>query len=423
MIFCLSVSYKNASLPMLESLTFRNEQKVLKEVYSMDFVQECILLQTCHRIEIYCATDEVAKEVAKRVIKFWSKKVGVSSDVLSDVLQVYYGKAALLHLFYVAAGLKSLVIGEDQILGQVRTAYVRAKKVGTVGLILEKTFMKAVNVGRRVRTETRIDEGSVSLSSASIDLAVEELGSLKGVKALVIGAGDAGSIVAESLHRKGVKQLLIANRTYSRGVKLASKVSGKAIRFQDMVEALPNVDLVVAAVSTVKPVLGVKEVREALKKRKSEGLLIIDISQPRFVEEKVGLLKRVTLRNIDDLKGVVEENIGKRLGEAEKVKKILVGELKLLEGQLSRIMAEPVISKICARFEEIRKKELKRAFGKMKETDEGKKLVVERFSKELVERMLQTPMDQLREAAFNNDNALFSTTEKLFGIKAEKRKE
>lgn len=423
MIFCLSVSYKNASLPMLESITFKNEQKVLKEVYSMDFVQECILLQTCHRIEIYCITDEIAKEVAKRVIKFWSKKVGVSSDVLSDVLQVYYGKAALLHLFYVASGLKSLVIGEDQILGQVRTAYVKSKKVGVVGLILEKTFMKAVNVGRRVRTETRIDEGSVSLSSASVDLAVEELGSLKGVKALVIGAGDAGSIVAENLHKKGVKQLLIANRTYSRGVKLASRVSGKAVRFQEMVEALPNVDLVVAAVSTEKPVLGVKEVREALKKRKSEGLLIIDISQPRFVEEKVGLLKRVTLRNIDDLKGVVEENIGKRLGEAKKAKKILVGELKLLEDQLSRIMAEPVISKICARFEKIRKKELKRAFGKMKETDEGKKLVVERFSKELVERMLQFPMDQLREAALTNDNALFSTTEKLFGIKAEKRKE
>jgi len=408
---------------MLESLTFKNEQKVLKEVYSMDFVQECILLQTCHRIEIYCITDEIAKEVAKRVIKFWSKKVGVSSDVLSDVLQVYYGKEALLHLFYVASGLKSLVIGEDQILGQVRKAYVRAKKGGAVGLILEKTFMKAVNVGRRVRTETRIDEGSVSLSSASVDLAVEELGSLKGVKALVIGAGEAGSIVAENLHKKGVKKLLIANRTYRRGVKLASKVSGKAIRFNEISHALPDVDFVVAAVSTKKPVLGVKGVREAVKKRKSKGLLIIDISQPRFVEEKVGSLERVDLRNIDDLKGIVEENIGRRMGEAEKAKKIIIDELKLFEDQLGRMMAEPVISRICMRIEEIRKKELKRAFGKMKETDERKKLVIERFSKELAERMLQIPMDQLRKAALNNDNDLLSTAEKLFGLKAEKRKE
>jgi len=403
---------------MLESLTFKDEEKVLKEAYSMSFVQECILLQTCHRIEIYCTTDEAAKEVAKHVIKFWSRKVGVSSDVLEDILQVHYGKDALLHLFSVAVGLESMVIGEDQILGQVRTAYVKSKKVGTVGLILEKAFMKAVNVGRRVRTETRMNEGSVSISSASVDLA-EEFGSLKGVKALVIGAGEAGSIVAESLRKKGVKRLFIANRTYSRGVKLASNVSGKAIRFSEMSEALSNVDLVVAAVSTEKPVLGVKEVEEALKKRKSKGLLIIDISQPRFVEEKVGSLGHVTLRNIDDLKGIVERNIGRRLGETEKVKTMIMDELKLFEGQLGRIMAEPVISSICRKIEEIRKSEVKRVFGKMKETDERKKLVIERFSKELAERMLQVPLDQLREAALNNDNAVLSTAEKLFGVKTK----
>lgn len=423
MIFCLSVSHKNASLPMLESLTFKDKEKVLKEAFSMGFVQECILLQTCHRVEIYCATDEVAKEVAKHVAKFWSKKVGVSSDVLGDVSRAYYGKGALLHLFHIVVGLESMVIGEDQILGQVRTAYVKAKKVGTVGLILEKAFMKAVNVGRRVRTETRINEGSVSISSASVDLAVEQLGSLKGAKALVIGAGEAGSIVAENLHKKGAKRLLIANRTYRRGVKLASKVSGKAIRFNEISDALLNVDIVVAAVSTKKPILGVNEVREALKKRKPKGLLIIDISQPRFVEEKVGSLEHVNLRNIDDLKGVVEENIRRRLGETEKAKKIIMDELSLFENQLGRIMAQPVISKICMRIEEIRKKELRRAFGKMKETDKRKKSVIERFSKELAERMLQIPMDQLRKAALNNDNELLYTAEKLFGLKVKKQEE
>jgi len=408
---------------MLESLTFKDEEKALKDFYSMDFVHECILIQTCHRIEIYCTTDEVARQVAKRVVKFWSIKVGVSSDVLEDVLQAYYGKDALLHLFRVAAGLESMVIGEDQILGQARTAYVKAKKSGTVGLILEKAFMKAVNVGRRVRAETRINEGSVSISSASVDLALKELGSSKGVKALVIGAGEAGSIVAENLHKKGLRKLLIANRTYSRGVKLASEVSGKAIRFNEIVEALPEVNLVIAAVSTKKPFLKAKETREALKKKKSKGLLIIDISQPRFVGKKVSSLEHVTLRNIDDLKEVVEENIGKRLGEVEKVKKILLDELTLFENQLGRIMAEPVISKISMKIEEIRRSELRRALRKMKETDQRKKSVIERFSKELAERMLQIPMDQLRKAALNNDNKLLSTAEKLFGIKGEKQEE
>lgn len=419
MIFCLSVSYKNASLPMLESLTFEDGE-VVKEVYSMDFVQGCILLQTCHRVELYCATDEVAKEAAKRVIRFWSKRVGVSSDVLEDVLGVYYGKAALLHLFHVVAGLESMVIGEDQILGQVRTAYVQAKEVGTVGLILEKTFMKAVNVGRRVRTETRINEGSVSISSASVDLAFEMFGSSKKVKALVIGAGEAGAIVAENLHKRGVKTLFIANRTYRKGVELASTVSGKAIRLGEIPDALSEVNLVIAAVSTKKPVLKAKEVREAFKKKKRKGLLIIDISQPRSIEKKVSSLGRVTLRNIDDLKGVIDGNIEKRLGEAEKVEKMILDELRLFEDQLGRLIAEPVISKICGRIEEIRRRELKRAFGKMKKTDESERLVIERFSKELAERMLQVPVDRLRKAALNNDSELLSTAEKLFGVKAEK---
>jgi glutamyl-tRNA reductase len=179
--------------------------------------------------------------------------------------------------------------------------------------------------------------------------------------------------------------------------------------------------MVVAAVTTAKPVLGVKEVKEAVKKRESKGLFIIDISQPRFFEEKVGSVEHVTLRNIDDLKGIVEENIGKRMGESEKAKKIIFDELKLFENQLGRIMAEPVISKICGKIEEIRKREIKRAFGKMKETDERKRLVIERFSRELIERMLQIPIGQLREAVLNNNSEFLNIAEKLFGITHEKR--
>ena len=419
MIFCLSVSYKNTGLPMLESLTFRNEEDS-REICSIRHVRECVLLQTCHRVEVYCVTDFNDEETVRLITEFWSKRVGVSSDVLEDVLQVYRGRDALLHLFRVAAGLESMVIGEDQILGQVRKAYVKAKSLGTTGLILEKVFMKAVNTGRRVRTKTRINEGSVSVSSASVDLAVKELGSLRNVKALVIGAGEAGSIVAENLHKKGVKSLLIANRTYSKGVKLASKVSGKPVKFKEVPKALSAVDLVVAAVSTEKPVLKVKDVEKAVKAGKPKSLLIVDISQPRFVEEKVGLLEGVTLRNIDDLKGVVEENMGKRLDEAERAKEIISAELNRFERQLGMMIAEPVVSKICRRVDEIRRKELKRAFGKIKETDERKKMVIERFSRELAERMLQIPLERLREAALNGDSELLTKAEKLFGVKAEK---
>jgi len=419
MILCLSISHKNASLPLLESVTFKNEKEALKELFSIDYLEECILIQTCHRVEIYCVTNEIEAAV-EYLVKFWSKKVGVSSDILKDTLRIYHGKDAINHLFSTAAGIESMVVGEDQILGQIRKAYVQAKEVGTAGLILGKAFMKAINVGRRIRTETRINEGSLSISSVAVDLAVKRFRDLEGRAALVIGAGEAGSIVAENLHSKGVKKIFIANRTYKRGVRLAQKVSAIPIRFDDIIEILPEVDLVFAAVSTDKPILGIKEIKDALWRRNRKDLLIVDISQPRFFDEKVASLDNVILKNIDDLKEVVSENLSKRMGELKKAKKIVSDELRLFERQLARMMAEPLISEICNKMDKIRRRELVRALRKMKEKDAKKREIMDRFSRELMERMLQDTLERLRDAVLNNENYLLSAAEKLFGIENKK---
>ena len=179
MIVCLSASHNNTSLQLLESLNVSDEEFLMRSLCSEKAAKECILLQTCHRVEIYCLLEDADKDDAiKRVLKFWSTKTGVSLDLIEKAIRVYHGKEALKHLFYLASGLESLVLGEDQILGQVRTAYVKAKNSGTSGLFLDKAFMKAVNIGRRVRTETKINEGSVSVSSAAVDLAAKQLGNL-----------------------------------------------------------------------------------------------------------------------------------------------------------------------------------------------------------------------------------------------------
>jgi len=254
MIVCLSASHKKASLPMLESLNIPNEAEFMKKFCSEGSVQECILLQTCHRVEIYFVIrDSDKEEIINKVLKFWSVKVGISLDILNKTVEIYYGREALTHLFFLASGLESMVLGEDQILGQVRSAYVRAKKLGSTGLILEKVFMKAVNIGRRVRTETAINERPVSISSVAVDLAEKDLGNLRLVTALVIGAGEAGSIAAENIRKKGVKTIFIANRTFEKGLELASKVGGEAVRFDEVLQVLPKVDLVIAAVSVDKP--------------------------------------------------------------------------------------------------------------------------------------------------------------------------
>jgi len=285
-------------------------------------------------------------------------------------------------------------------------------------LILEKAFMKAVNVGRRVRTETAINEKPVSISSIAVDLAEKDLKDFKNAKTLVIGAGETGSIIAQNLKKKGVKNIFIANRTFKRGLELASKVGGKAVKFEEILHVLPNMDLIFAAISVSKPIFKAEQIRKTLSKNGfTKRLYIVDVSQPRAFDEEVGMLKGVTLKNIDDLKVIVEENLSSRQIEAEKAKKIVFEELERFEHQLAKLFAEPLISEICRKIEAVRKRELERAIRKIGEVDERKLMIIDRFSRELVERILQEPIEQLREAALKNNGSLLSAARELFGIK------
>jgi glutamyl-tRNA reductase len=425
MIVCFSASHKKASLPLLELLNIQDEEGFMRKFCSEGLIQECVLLQTCHRVEIYCVMRDSDKDYAvKEILKFWSVETGTSLDILKKAVEIYHGREALTHLFFLASGLESMVLGEDQILGQVRSAYVKAKDLGSAGLVLEKAFMKAVNVGRRVRTKTAINERPVSISSVAVDLAEKGLRDFKTVKTLVIGAGETGSIIAENLKKRGVKNIFIANRTFKRGLELASKVGGKAIKFEEILHVLPKMDLVFVAISVDKPIFKAEQIRKVLSKNGfKKQLYIIDVSYPRAFDEKVGLLKSVILENIDDLKSIVQENLSSRLVEAKKAKKIVFEELERFERQLARLFVEPLISEICRKIEVIRRRELKRAVRKMGESDERKLMVMDRFSRELVERILQEPIEQLREAALKDNSLLLSAAEELFGIKKRKGEE
>jgi glutamyl-tRNA reductase len=416
MIICLSASYKNASLPLLESLNVPNENELMHAVCSEGAVKECVFLQTCHRVEIFCVLHDANKEKAiKQILKLWSTKTGVSIDLISKTISSYQGRDAILHLFWLASGLESMVLGEDQILGQVRTAYLKAKKNRAVGLILDKTFMKAINTGARIRTKTKINTGSVSISSTAVELAAKELGSLSSIKALIIGAGEAGLLAAETLKSRGASTIIIANRTYSKGLELAKKVSGKAIRFNRIFDMLPSVDLVICAVSVTNPILTEKQLASAIAKNKSsKRKVLIDISQPRAFEENVGLLPGICLKTIDDLKEIVAENLQNRQIEAEKAKILISEEMERFELELSKLCVAPLISEIYQKFDEIRQKELARAIRKLGESDERKLTILERFSRELIERVAQIPIEQLRNAALSSNGELLSAAEKIF---------
>jgi glutamyl-tRNA reductase len=241
---------------------------------------------------------------------------------------------------------------------------------------------------------------------------------LKKRTALVVGAGEAGSVAAETLKRRGVKSILVANRTYDTGSQLAEKVGGKAVRFEEVYDVMSRVDLVVVALSVDKPVVKARRLCEVFSRRRvKRGLFVVDVSQPRAVEEQVGSVDGVVLRNIDSLKEVVEESIKNRQAEADKARRIVFEELGRFEKQQFEFLVQPLISEIYKRVDGIRQKELKRALSKMAESDAKKVGILDRFSRELVERVLQMPIDQLREAALNNDNGLLSAAEKLFRVK------
>lgn len=419
MIICLSASYKRVKLPLLESLAFEDEGEAMRSLCSEGLMEECVLVQTCHRVEVYGVVKDSSNGNLDGILKFWSGKARVSLDLLRKTVETCKGMEVLEKLFNLASGLDSMVVGEDQILGQMRKAYVKAKKLGSAKLVLDKAFMSAINAGRKVRSETRIDEGSVSISSAAVDLAAKELGDLKSKRVLVVGAGEAGSIAAETLRRRGVRAIQVTNRTYERGVELAAKVSGEAVEFDRLYDAVGDADLVVAAVAVDRPVIGARRLKNVLAQRGRAGsLFLVDISQPRAVEESVGSLEGVVLRNIDDLKGIVEESIRSRRAEAEKARKIVLEELGRFERQQSELAVQPLISEIYKMVDGIRRRELERALSKMGESDARKVGVMDRFSRELVERVLQGPIAQLREAALNNDNGLLSAVKKLFRIKS-----
>jgi glutamyl-tRNA reductase len=419
MLVCLSVSYKHASLPILESLGLQDEGTFVQDLCSKRIAQECVLLQTCHRVEIYCVLAVPDRDKAiSEILKIWSTKTGVSSDIISKLATPFYEKEAMEHLFYLTSGLESMVIGEDQIIGQVRKTFLEARKRGTTGQVLNKVFMKAINVGKRVRTETKINKGSVSISSAAVDLASSELGDLKSKKVLVIGAGEAGTLAAEALKANGVSAITIANRSFEKGQVLAEKMSGAAIPFGDVPAAICHADLVISAISVKEPLFTEQALSYFMTApSRSKQTLIIDISQPRAIEERVGFLDGIRLRTIDDLKQLIDQNLRNRMIESEKSKGIISEELNRFEIELSKLVAQPLISEICRRFEEIRLKELTRAIRKIGELDKEKLAIIDRFSRELIERVAQIPIEQLRKAALSSDDGLLEAAERLFQTK------
>jgi len=380
----LSFSYRKCTVDDLTDIFMRFRPEMLSEDKR---VSGFVFINTCNRVEIYVSAEDV-------------------SDVLED-LRKYLGEGdiicgvdAIKHLFRVSCGLESMIVGEDQILGQIRKSYFDCKKAKTIDEILDIVFDRAVKVGKRVRRETRINEGSVSIGSAAVELAERETGGLRGKSILVIGAGEMGTLVAKALAEKELSGMFIANRTFEKAIQLAREVGGFAARLEEKEYYLRVCDVVISTTSAPHYILTYDSVKEVMAERRNRELLIIDIANPRDVEERVSNIEGVKLFDIDCLREISEENLRRRLGEVSKVERIIEDELRILEKILKRKRVERLISSIYNHGRAVGEAEINEALAYLRRGKDAES-VLNAFSRSLMFKTLHPLVSALKKLAEN----------------------
>ena len=396
-LFLLGVSHKTAPVDVRERLDFssRNLGAAVEALATRPSAAESVVLSTCNRSEIYVASEN-PERAREDIVTFLSHYHSLSPESFTPHLFSLDDEAAAKHLFRVAAGLDSLVVGEPQILGQVKDAFETAAGRRCTGPMLSKLFHWSFGVGKRVRTETALGEGAVSISFAAVALARKIFGRLEGRRVLVIGAGEISTLTAEHLRAQGVGEMVITSRTPAQAEALADAVSGRAEPWDDFASLLGTADVVVTATGSQRPILTRAQVEATTGRHRSGPLFIIDLAVPRDVEASVGDIEQVFLYNVDDLQSIVQENLSRRTREIAHAETIVAEELlKFATWQRSR-GAVPTVVALRQRFDAIRRSELQRLDGKLAGLSPDARARVDEVTRLIVEKLLHEPTEQLK---------------------------
>jgi glutamyl-tRNA reductase len=420
-LFAVGISHRTAPVELRECLDFsrRGLDAALEALGTRQVAREAVVLSTCNRAEIYAAAESEA--AAQSCGRFIADYNGVPWDAVAPHVVLYRGSAAADHLFRVAAGLDSLVVGEPQILGQVKTAYAAATGLKTTGALTNRLFTSAFTVGKRVRSETRLGEGAVSVSYAAIALAKKIFGDLNGLSVLILGAGEMAKLTGVHLQAQQVKQVTIASRTLQSAETLARHLGGRAVPWSSMGEALAASDIVVTATGSSEPVLTRARVEEAMRPRRARPLFIIDIAVPRDVEAGAGRLDQVFLYDIDDLQAIVKENLSRRETEIERAEAIVREEVDRFGAWMQSREVLPTVIALRQRFDAIRQSELKRLEPKLAPLSPEARARVDEITHLIVEKLLLTPTEQLKST--RDETLAVSYTDavnRLFALEAAK---
>jgi glutamyl-tRNA reductase len=396
-LFLLGVSHRTAPVDLRERLDFssRDVGAAVEALATRPCAAESVVLSTCNRSEIYVASSDPTR-AREELVDFLSDYHQLPRDVFLPHLFAYDDAEAARHLFRVSAGLDSLVVGEPQILGQVKDAFQAAAQRQCTGPLLGKVFDWAFGVGKRVRTETTLGEGAVSVSYAAVALARKIFGRLQGRRVLVIGAGEISTLTAQHLKSQGVAEIAITSRTAAHAEALAEAVEGTAVPWNDMMQALSRADIVLTATGSQRPILTRAHVETVTGRRRPDPLFIIDIAVPRDVEAAVGDIEQVFLYNVDDLQSIVEENMSRRGAEVARAEAIVSEELARFTAWQRSRAAVPTIVALRQRFDAIRRAEVQRLEGKLTGLPPEARNRLDEVTRLIVEKLLIVPTEQLK---------------------------
>jgi glutamyl-tRNA reductase len=407
------VTYRNAPMHLLEKFTFKDIDKGHKVFLSRAGFDECVILQTCNRVEIFGAAKDPDED---KLLEEWVSAAGLSEKDL-DSIEITRGKDAIEHLMRLASGLESLVVGEDQILGQLRRAFEFSRAHRYASANLSVVFDRALKAGSRIRTATGINKGNVSIASVAVNLAEEYFDDLKSKTVLLIGTGEAASLVAKVLKRRDIN-FMIASRVPERAHAFADTVAGIPIAFDTALEMLRIVDVIFTATMAPYRLITYERIENAMMNRKgrSSSMMIFDLSNPRTVDERVATIRGVKLINMDQIAELVGKNMRSRMKEVNSAEKLINDEMKSFDTVVKRMKAEPIVMAAFRNVDTIRERELKKAFtmiGKKLAPEEAR--VIEQLSYAIVEGVLSIPMNNLRKEIEEGGNEeLMKIVAKLF---------
>ncbi len=399
-IVVVGLNHKNVPLEILERMTIQKTDlpKALADLTSREHVTEAVVLSTCNRIEVYAFAEKFHGGY-EDIRNFFAETTHVAPEDFSDYLTGLYDVDAVRHLFAVASGLDSVVLGENEILGQVRVAWEAAAEESTVGPVLNPMFRHALQVGKRVRTETEISQKTTSVSQAAVAMAEQRLGGLSDRRVLVVGTGEMGEGLARALNGGGVSEILVANRTWENAVQVADRLQGKPVELNELPKHLAEIDVLLTSTGASSVILEHGDLNDVMRERLDRELLVVDIAVPRDVDPAAGEIDGVTLLDMDDLRAFAEEGIQARRREITGVQAIIDDELDSYVDESTARSVAPLVVGLRDRVTGITESEFSRFASKLEGLDENQRKVVESLVTGVVGKLLHEPTVRMKDAA------------------------